>query len=41
MKEEPIEYRTAEVTIACPEGLPNIIKYNRIALALSFKIYTY
>ena len=40
MKEEPIEYRTAEVTIACPEGLP-IIKYNRIALALSFKIYTY
>ena len=40
MKEEPIEYRTAEVTIACPEGLP-IIKYKRIALALSFKIYTY
>ena len=35
MKEEPIEYRTAEVTIACPEGLP-IIKYNRNAIALSF-----
>ena len=30
MKEEPIEYRTADVTIACPEGLP-IIKFNRNA----------
>ena len=40
MKEEPIEYRTAEVTIACPEGLP-IIKYNKYALALSFQIYIY
>lgn len=27
MKDVPIEYRTAEVTIACPEGLPVILNH--------------